>query len=205
MRRLWLLLAGLVLVVAACGERAPARFNNTDISGAEFGRSLAGLADAHGKAVTLADFKGQALIVFFGYTSCPDVCPTSLARFAAVKQALGKDASRLQVLLITLDPERDTPEKLGAYVSAFDPSFIGLTGDLPAIEATAREFKVFFARSKAAGADAHGHDHGDHGYTIDHSAGAYVFDPAGRIRLYVKDDAPVDALAADVKLLLAGK
>ena len=186
----------LVGVLAGCGEREPAAFRSTDISGAQFGRSLAGFRDHHGTPKTLADFKGRALVVFFGYTSCPDVCPTTLSRFAAVIKALGPDAARVQVLFVTLDPERDTAPRLADYVPWFDPSFIGLYGDAAATEAAAREFKVFFARRPGSAAL---------GYSIDHSAGAYVFDPAGRVRLYVKDDAPVDAVVGDLKMLLAGK
>ena len=194
MRRVFLLV--LVLLLAACGERTPVPWRSTDISGADFGHALVGLRDQHGKPTTLADFKGRAVLLFFGYTACPDVCPATLARYAAVMKALGADSGRVQVLFVTLDPERDTPDKLGAYVSWFDPAFIGLSGDLAATEAAAREFKVFFARSKSSAAM---------GYTIDHSAGAYAFDPAGRIRLYIKDDAPVEAIASDLKRLLAGQ
>lgn len=194
MRRV--LVLAFLFVLAGCTAPAPAGFNATDITGAEFGRSLAGLKDHHGQPRTLADFKGKALILFFGYTSCPDVCPTTLQRFAKVMEALGGDASRVQLLLVSVDPERDTPEKLGVYVTAFNPSFIGMYGDMPVTEAVAKEFKVFFARAKG------GHHHGD-GYMIDHSTGAYVFDPAGRLRLFVKDDLSVDAVAGDLKRLLA--
>jgi protein SCO1/2 len=211
MRRISAVVLSLVLacLLAACTEPKPAAFRNTDISGAEFGRSLAGLRDQRGKAAALADFQGKAVLVFFGYTSCPDVCPTTLTRLAAVMKQLGSDADRVQVLLVTLDPQRDTPERLAAYVTGFYPSFIGLSGDMPATEAAAKEFKVVFARRKAGENSPHGHSH-DHGqvadgYVIDHSTGTYVFDPAGRIRLYVKDDASVDAIAADLKTLLAAK
>ena len=178
--------------LAGCSERTLPAFRNTDIGGAEFGRSLA-LKNHHGKPTSLADFQGKAVVIFFGYTSCPDVCPTTLARFAEVMKQLGSDAGRVQVLFVTVDPERDTPEKLAAYVPWFNPSFIGLYGDMAATEAAAREFKVFFARSKGSAGM---------GYVIDHSAGAYVFDPAGKIRLYVKDDASVDAIVGDIKKLL---
>jgi protein SCO1/2 len=215
MRRLILLASLLALLsLVACSEPAPPApaFRNTDITGAEFGRSLAGMSDPRGKPVELADFKGRALVVFFGYTSCPDVCPTTLARLAEVMKALGKDASRVQVLLVTLDPERDSAEKLSAYVTAFDPSFVGVRGDAAATEAVAREFKVFYSKVRVSDTSAqhaahghagHHHDEGD--YAIDHSAAIYVLDPAGRIRLYVKDDAAVDAIASDLRLLLAGK
>ena len=186
----------LILLLAACGERGPASWRTTDISGADFGHALVGLKDQHGKPTTLADFRGRAVLLFFGYTACPDVCPATLARYAAVMKALGGEADRVQVLFVTLDPERDTPDKLAAYVSWFDPRFIGLYGDLAATEAAAREFKIYFARSKSSAGM---------GYTIDHSAGTYAFDPAGRIRLYIRDDAPVDAIAGDLRRLLAGQ
>lgn len=185
----------LWLGLFACTAQTPAAFRNTDISGAEFGRTLA-LTDHHGQPRTLADFRGKAVIVFFGYTSCPDVCPTALARFAEAMQQLGADAARVQVLFVTLDPARDTPAKLAAYVPWFDPSFLGLYGDAAATAAAAREFKVFYAKKETGGGMA---------YVLDHSAGAYVFDPAGRIRLYVKDDATIAAIVGDLRDLLAGK
>ncbi len=207
MRRI--LVLALFVLLAGCGEPAPVAFRNTDISGAAFGRSLAGLKDHQGKARTLADFQGKAVLVFFGYASCPDACPTTLARLAEVMKQLGDRADRVQVLLLTVDPERDTPEKLAAYVAGFHPAFIGLSGDRTATEAAATEFKVFVAR-RAAGAHAsggHPHAHGqsEGDYTIDHTTGIYAFDPAGRIRLFIKDDASVEAIASDLKLLLAAK
>lgn len=205
---MWRVLILIVLLgLAGCTKPAPATFRNTDITGAEFGRSLTGLKDQHGKPGTLADFQGKSVLVFFGYTSCPDVCPTTLARLVEVRKALGSDASRMQVLLVTVDPERDTPDKLAAYVAAFNPSFIGLSGDLPATEAVAKEFKAFFARSKAGAGASHEHHHepAADSYTVDHSSGIYVFDPSGKVRLYIKDDASVDAITSDLKLLLATK
>ncbi|MBA4092699.1 MAG: SCO family protein [Candidatus Accumulibacter sp.] len=178
----------------ACTPEAPPQMRNSDITGADFGRRLA-LTDHTGKARTLEDFRGQAVILFFGYTACPDICPTALAKFAATRKQLGDDAARVQVLFVTLDPERDTPAQLAAYVPWFDPSFIGLYGDAAATAAAAREFKIVYTRQASGGL----------GYVLDHSAGAYVFDPAGRLRLYVRDDAPVDAIVADLKVLLAGK
>lgn len=186
----------LVILLAGCAEREPSAFRNTDVSGAQFGRSLDGFSDHHGVSRTLADYRGRAVIVFFGYTFCPDVCPTTLGRFADVMKALGDDAGRVQLLFVTLDPQRDTRRKLADYVPWFYPSFVGLYADAAATEAAAREFKVYFARH--AGSVALG-------YSIDHSAGAYVFDPAGNVRLYVKDDAPIDAIVADLRRLLAGQ
>lgn len=205
---MWRVFVLIVLLgLAGCTKPAPATFRNTDITGAEFGRSLAGLKDHRGKPGTLSDFQGKAVLVFFGYTSCPDVCPTTLARLVEVMKTLADDAGRAQVLLVTVDPERDTPDKLAAYVAAFNPSFIGLSGDMPATVAVAKEFKIFFARSKAGESTSHEHHHAQaaDSYAVDHSSGIYVFDPAGKIRLYVKGDAPVDAITSDLKLLLATK
>jgi protein SCO1/2 len=193
MRRILFLI--ILLVMAGCTERVPMTFRNTDITGAKFGHSLNNLRDHHEKPVDLSDFHGKAVLLFFGYTSCPDICPTALARFAEVMKVIGKDANRVQVLFVTLDPERDTPERLSGYVPWFYPSFIGLYGDLATTKAVAQEFKVYYARSKGSEGM---------GYMIDHSTGAYVFDPAGNIRLYLKDDAPVEAIASDLKRLLAG-
>lgn len=184
-----------MLGLFACTAQTPPAFHSSDITGAEFGRALA-LTDHHGKSRTLADFRGKVVILFFGYTSCPDVCPTALARFAEVMKRLGADAARVQVLFVTIDPERDTQAQLAAYVPWFHPSFIGLYGDAAATAATAREFKVYYARQETGGGMA---------YVLDHSAAVYVFDPAGRIRLYVRDDAGIDMIAGDLKHLLAGK
>ena len=187
------------LSVTGCGERAPAPFNAVDITGGDIGqsgRSLAGLRDRHGKPMLLSDLRGKVVMVYFGYTFCPDVCPTTLARLAEVTKALGADAARVRVLFITLDPERDTPDKLADYAGWYDRSFIGLSGDASATAAAARDFKVFFARNP--GRDGSG-------YSIDHSGGVFVFDPAGRIRLYIKDSASGDAMAQDLKRLLAGQ
>jgi protein SCO1/2 len=207
MRRL-LFLVGIFLLTA-CGASPPEPFGDTDITGADFGRSLTDLKDQHQQPRTLADFKGKAVLVFFGYTSCPDVCPTTLSRFARVMTKLGDDAEKVQVLLITVDPERDTPEKLGPYVEAFNPKFLALYGDMAATQANAKELKVFFAKTKPAAGEAHHHHEGmdmsaEQNYMIDHTAGAYAFDPQGRIRLYIKDDASDEVVAEDLKRLLAG-
>ncbi len=190
----YLLVLGLFALLAACA-RQPAPLNNTDITGAEFGRQLA-LPDQSGTVRSLADYKGKAVVVFFGYTTCPDVCPTTLARFAEVMKQLGEDAGKVQVLFVTLDPARDTPEKQASYLAWFHPSFVGLRGDPAATEAAAREFKIFWAKKEVGGGM---------GYVIDHTSGAYVYDPAGRLRLFVKDDSPVEAIVADLKALLGGR
>ena len=192
---MWRIVVLLVLGLLGCTGQTPAAFSNTDVTGSAIGQSLAGLKDSRGQERSVGEFRGKAVLVFFGYTSCPDVCPTTLARFAEVMKQLGMDAERVQVILISVDPETDTPERLGPYVTAFHPSFIGLAGDMPATEAAAREFKVFFAKAKG----------GHHAGMIDHTTGAYVFDPAGRIRLYVKDDAAVEKITGDLRRLLAEK
>jgi len=194
-----MLAAGLLAVaiaasVAACGPGQP-QFKNTDLTGAEYGRALR-LTDHTGKVRTLDDFKGSVVLVFFGFTQCPDVCPTTLAATKAVKQQLGEDGKRLQVLFVSVDPERDTQELLAQYVTAFDPSFLGLRGDAEATARVAKDFKVFYQKVPGGTPDT---------YTVDHSAGSYVFDPQGRLRLYVRHGQSPEAIAADVKLLLAGQ
>lgn len=182
-----------VALLLSCNKQ-PVAFRNTDLTGASFGRRLA-LPDHHGQQRSLADFKGKATVVFFGYTSCPDICPTMLARLAEVMKTLGSDASRVQVLFVTVDPERDSAERLRDFVPWFNPAFLGLRGDVAQIKAATEEFRVFAARKPVEG---------ELGYVIDHSTGAYVFDPAGHLRLYVKDTASVDDIAADIRLLLQG-
>lgn len=170
-------------------------FKNTDVTGLGYAREFA-LTDHNGKPRTLADFKGKAVIIFFGFTHCPDVCPTTLGEMANVMQELGPQADKVQVLFITVDPERDTPELLAKYVPAFHPSFIGLTGDKAAIEKVAKEFRVFYQKvpGKEAGS-----------YSVDHTAGSYLFDPQGRIRLFIRHGQGTEPIVHDLKLLLAGK
>lgn len=190
-RRLFLALPYFLL--ASCG-RTPVTFRNTDLTGASFGRALE-LSDHNGQIRSLADFHGRVLIVFFGYTSCPDICPTMLARLAEVMKLLGPAAQKVQVLFVTLDPERDTAERLKAFVPWFYPSFLGLRGDAAQINAVTGEFRVFSARKNVDS---------DLGYVLDHSSGAYIYDPAGRLRLYIKDSASIEDIAADIGQLLAG-
>lgn len=193
MRFLVLALAAVSLALAACSE--PARFNATDITGADWGKDFS-LTDHAGKPRRLADFKGKAVVMFFGYTQCPDVCPTTMVTMKEAMKTLGPDAARVQVLFVTLDPARDTPQVLAQYVPWFEPSFVGLRGDEAATAATAREFKVFYARQPAAK---------DGGYSIDHSATTYVFDPSGRLRLAVRHGETPEHIAGDLRQLLAGK
>ncbi len=192
MRRRSLLLFPLSLLAACTPE--PQAFRNTDLTGATFARGF-DLTDHDGRQRTLADFRGKVVVVFFGYTSCPDICPTTMARLADAMKALGEDAGRVQVLFITLDPERDTAERLKTFVPWFHPGFLGLRGDAAQIKAATEEFRIFGARKQVGG---------ELGYVIDHSTGAYVFDPAGRIRLYVKESASVEDVVADILLLLRG-
>ena len=180
------------LFFAACAPERPS-FNSVDVTGAEFGRELA-LTDHTGKPRTLADFKGKVVAVFFGYTRCPDVCPTTLAEMKLVKERLGPDGDRLQVLFVTIDPERDTPELLAKYVPAFDPSFLGLYGNAEATTKTAKEFKVFYQKVSGSSPD---------NYSMDHTAATFIYDPQGRLRLFAKHGMGADALTQDVKLLLA--
>lgn len=186
-----LLLAGLL---AGCGGDGP-KFRNTDITGAGYGEKLS-LTDQNGKPRTLADFRGKVVVLFFGYTHCPDVCPTTLAELSQVMKSLGPDADRVQVLFVTVDPERDTAAVLGKYVTAFDPRFLGLYGDAAATRRTAKEFKVFYEKRE-------GSSPGE--YTMDHSAGTYVIDPKGRLRLFVGYGKAGADLVHDIRTLLSEK
>ncbi len=190
--------ASALLLATGC-DRVPGlgggkpTFQGIDITGAEYGRELS-LTDADGRPRTLADFRGKVTVVFFGYTQCPDVCPTTLAELAEVKRSLGADADRMQGVFVTVDPERDTPEVLKAYMASFDPSFVALRGTAEQTQAAAREFKVYYA--KVAGQT-------DSSYTMDHTAGSYVIDAEGRLRLFTRYGGGAKALADDLKLLLA--
>lgn len=196
-----LLLIGSVVAIAAHWwinrpdqPRAvvPMSFKATDITGATFARDFA-LTDHTGARRTLADFRGRAVLMFFGYTQCPDVCPTAMQRFQETLKILGPLSSRVQVLFVTVDPERDSKEVLAQYVPWFDMSFLGLYGTPEETAAVAKEYRVFYARKKSDGAL---------GYTIDHWAGAYAYDPAGRLRLYLPPDLTAADVAADLKVLL---
>jgi len=185
--------ATLLFTLAACGGK-PAPFQGTDITGADWGRDFH-LTDHTGQPRSLADFRGKVVVLFFGYTHCPDVCPTTLGEMAQVMKRLGPEAERVQVLFVTLDPQRDTPLLLAQYVPAFDPRFLGLYGDEATIRKTAADFKVFYQKQAATG---------EKSYTLDHSANTYVFDPQGRLRLLFGYGADVEQIVHDIKLLLAG-
>jgi len=186
-----LLAALFVLISVGCVPTPPA-FKNTDVTGADCCKDFR-LTDHNGKTRTLADFRGKVVVMFFGYTQCPDVCPTTMMEMTAVLQQLGADAARVQMLFVTVDPERDTRELLANYVPAFNPSFIGLYGDLETTARTAKEFRVFY--QKQAGSTPTS-------YTVDHTAGSYVFDTQGRVRLFARYGDGGANLAADLRLLL---
>ena len=179
------------MLLAACSPEAPT-FKGADITGASFGRELA-LADHHGKARTLADFRGKAVVIFFGFTQCPDVCPTALSALAEAMRRLGPDAARVQVLFVTIDPERDTADLLSRYVPSFHPSFLGLRGDAEATARVAKEFKVLYQKVPGQTPDT---------YTMDHSAGLYLLDPQGRLRVFESHGQGAEAIAHDLAQLL---
>ena len=181
----WLLAAALL---AGC-DGGP-KFKSTDIAGAPYGKALE-LVDTQGKLRHLEDFRGKAVVLFFGFTRCPDICPTTLAELANAVKTLGSDAERVQVLFVTLDPERDTEKALADYVNAFDPRFVALRGDAAATQRVAKDFKIYYEKRKQGET-----------YTIDHSAQAYVIDPKGRLRLLVRHDRIGQDLAPDLRALL---
>jgi protein SCO1 len=181
----------LVLSLLGCAPSQPG-FKNTDVTGADCCKDFR-LTDHNGKVRTLADFRGKVVVIFFGYTQCPDVCPTTMMEMTAVLQQLGTDASRVQMLFVTVDPERDTRELLANYVPAFNPSFLGLYGDMETTARTAKEFRVFYQKQPGSTPSS---------YTVDHTAGSYVFDPQGRVRLFARYGDGGANLAADLRVLL---
>ena len=186
-------LAGGALLLGACSEGGKASFNAIDVTGADYAKDFA-LTDHNGQARTLKDFQGKVVVMFFGYTQCPDVCPTSMTELAAVKKLLGKDGDKVQGLFVTVDPERDTPEIMKAYMANFDPSFLALYAASPdQLAAVAKDYKVYY--KKVAGKTPTS-------YTMDHSAGMYVYDSQGRLRLYSRYGSGAGALADDIRLLL---
>ena len=196
-RRVVVALACAAALLAGCdrlGGSAKPQFSGIDITGAEYARQLS-LPDTSGRVRSLDEFKGKVVVLFFGYTQCPDVCPGTMTELAQVKQQLGKAGERVQGVFVSLDPERDTPEVLKAYVASFGPDIVALRGTLEQTQAAAKEFKVFFAKSpgKTGGS-----------YSIDHTAGSYVFDDKGRVRLFERYGAGPEPLKKDLELLLGG-
>ena len=187
-------LAAVVGGLMGCGQDKPA-FRAVDITGADYAQGWE-LSDQDGQVRTLKDFAGKAVVVFFGFTQCPDVCPTALQEMAQAKQFLGADGARLQGIFITVDPERDTPELLKAYMANFGPDFVALRPTLEQLPQVTKDFKIYYKKVEGKTPTS---------YTMDHSAGSFTFDPQGRIRLYNRHASGAEALAADVKILLSGK
>ena len=183
-------------LLSACdaAKDGKASFRSIDITGAEYARELS-LPDADGKVRSLTEFKGKVVLVFFGYTQCPDVCPTTLGEIANIRKSLGADGTKVQPIFVTVDPARDTPEILKAYMGSFGDDYIALRGSEEQTKEAAKSFKVFYSKVPGKTPDA---------YTVDHTAGTYVLDPQGRIRLFSRHGSPVDGLSADIRALLAG-
>jgi protein SCO1/2 len=187
------LLGFAVLTLHGCGrENQGLSFRATDVTGADFGKDFQ-LTDSDGRMRRLADFRGKVVVVFFGYTHCPDVCPTTLAELASAVKQLGASGEKVQVLFITADPERDTADVLKKYVTAFNPQFLALRGTLEQTQQVAKEFKVII--QKSPGSDPNN-------YTVDHSAGSYIYDTQGKLRLYVGYGQGATAFAHDIGELL---
>lgn len=184
----------LLLLASGCQDNTAgvSRFHGLDLTGASYGRDFR-LLDAQGRERSLADFRGKVVLLYFGFTQCPDVCPTALSRAAEVKKLLGAEGERLQVIFVTIDPERDTSQVIQPYVAAFDPSFLGLYGDAQRTRETAAEFKVFYQKVPTGGS-----------YTMDHSTLSYVFDPQGRLRLALRHEQNAQDYAQDLQRLLQG-
>ena len=186
-----LCLLAALLALGACQQGKPG-FRATDITGAELGRDFA-LTDHTGKPRALADFRGRVVAMFFGFTNCPDVCPTTLAELAAAVKKLGTDGDKVQVLLVTVDPERDTPQVLSQYVTAFNPGFLALRGSAEETARVAKEFKIIYQKVEGERPGS---------YTMDHSAGTFIFDRQGRLRLLVSNGQGPEVFAHDIALLL---
>lgn len=193
MKLLATLFFSIALLLSGCSE--PKHFVSTDLSMVDWGKDFR-LTDHNGQPRSLGDFKGKAVVLFFGYTQCPDVCPTTLSTMREAMTLLGDDAKRVQVLFATVDPARDTQQLLAQYVPSFHPSFLGLYADEKTIAAVAKDFKVFYARSPGKTPDT---------YSIDHSTGSFAFDPQGKLRLLLRHGETPANVAADLKLLLGGK
>jgi len=187
------LAAAATLMLGACSPDKP-QFRSIDVTGADYARDFK-LADHNGQQRTLADFRGKVVVIFFGFAQCPDVCPTAMAELAEVKRLLGADSGKLQGLFVTLDPERDTPEVLKAYMGNFDPAFLALRPEAQELPDLAKHFKIFYKKNEGKTAGS---------YTLDHTAASYVFDPQGRVRLYTRHGMGPAALSEDLKILLKG-
>jgi protein SCO1 len=180
------------LMASGCTEQAKPQFKAIDITGADYAKNFE-LTDHNGQVRTLKDFSGKIVVIFFGFTQCPDVCPTSMVELAEVKKLLGADGNKVQGLFITVDPERDTPEVLKAYMGNFDPTFLALYAPLDKLPAVAKDYKVYYKKVDGKTPTS---------YTMDHSAGSYIYDTQGNLRLYTRYGSGAAALAADIQLLL---
>jgi protein SCO1/2 len=192
LRRSALLTLAAPLLLAACAREGKPQFKAVDITGADYAHDFP-LPDTEGRVRSVKDFRGKAVVVFFGYTQCPDACPTTLTEIAEAKKLLGADGKRVEGVFITVDPERDQPQLLKAYVSNFGPDMVALRGSMEQTQAVAKDFKVFYRKSAGTTPT---------NYSVDHSAASYVFDPEGKLRLYVRYGSGAQALADDLKLLL---
>ena len=186
-------LLGAAAWLSACSDSKPS-FNAVDITGADYAKGFA-LSDHNGKPRQLTDFKGKVVLMFFGYTQCPDVCPTTMADMSEIKKSLGADGERLQVLFVTVDPERDTAELLKAYMENFDPSFLALRTTPDKLEALAKDYKIYYKKVEGKTPTS---------YSMDHSAGSYIYDPKGQLRLFNRYGSPREALTKDIQTLLKG-
>ena len=184
--------AGLASLLTACSDDKP-NFAAIDLTGADYARDFT-LTDHTGQVRSLKDFAGKVVVLFFGYTQCPDVCPTTLAELSEVKKLLGPEGERVQGLFVTVDPERDTPEVLTAYMASFDPSFLALVPTPQQLVALAKEYKIYFKKSDGKTPTS---------YTLDHTAATYVYDTRGKLRLYTRYGTGAQPLAADIRLLLS--
>lgn len=188
------LVVGLAILIhlTSCSNKTESIFLSTDITNSSFGRGFR-LTDHNGSDRSLNDFNGKVVVLFFGYTNCPDICPSTMAKLASTMNKLGKDAKRVQVLFVTVDPEHDTPELLKQYVTAFNPTFLGLSGEMQTTRDIAKDFKIIF--QKQAGKT-------QENYTMDHSTGVYIFDMIGKLRLYVNSSKSADIFSHDILELL---
>ena len=182
------------LFFAACAPDKP-QFKSIDLTGADYAKDFV-LPDQNGKTRSIKDFAGKVVVVFFGFTQCPDVCPTSMAELAGIKKSLGADGDKLQGVFISVDPERDTPEILKAYMANFDPTFLALRPSVEQLSVVAKDFKIYYKKVEGRTASS---------YSMDHSAGNYIYDPQGRLRLYNRYGTGAEGLSADIRLLLKGK
>ena len=183
---------------AACSPDKP-QFKSIDLTGADYAKDFSpvgGLADQYGKVRTIKDFAGQVVVVFFGFTQCPDVCPTAMVELAGIKKSLGADGNKLQAVFISVDPERDTPEILKGYMGNFDPAFLALRPSMEQLPAIAKDFKIYYKKVDGKTATS---------YSMDHSAGYYIYDTQGRLRLYSRYGIGAEGLTSDIRLLLKGK